>query len=301
MMKLLKWVGIVLGSVVGLALIAVVIISSRGGARLNKVYSVDAEAIQVPSDSAAIARGEHLVNAVALCASCHGPKLEGQLMFDEPPIATIYASNLTSGKGGIASSYSDTDFVRAIRHGVNRNGRGMMIMHSDAYHNFSASDLASVIAYVKSLPPVDNEVPTVRTAFFGKILVAMGAFDTPTVPLIPAEVIDHSAPFAPEVPADSSVGYGAYLTSIALCTQCHGADLKGAPSLEPDGPPSPNIAIYGTPGVYTREQFIGTIRSGVSPGGRALNPELMPWDKFAKMTDLELTAIWRHIASQNGG
>jgi mono/diheme cytochrome c family protein len=296
MKKIVKWVGIALGGLIGIILIAGVVLSFLGGSRLNRSYSVQPQGIDIPTDEAAIERGRHLARAVTLCVACHGENLAGDTLIDEPMIATIYASNLTAGRGGVGATYTDIDYLRAIRHGVNRQGRGLMIMHSDAYNRLSAADLGAIIAYLKSLPPVDNEVPQSRGAVLGKVFVALGLFDG-AVPLIPAEIIDHDAPIAAAAPAGVTPEYGQYLASIAVCSMCHGSDLKGGPPIEEGAPPGPNIAAYAASGSWSEEQFINTIRTGVTPYGKTLNADVMPWEVYAKMTDEELAAIWRYVAS----
>lgn len=67
----------------------------------------------------------------------------------------------------------DLYYVRAIRHGVNPQGRGLLIMHSDAYHNLSEVDLGALIAYLKSLPPVDNVLPDRRIELLGRMIMAV--------------------------------------------------------------------------------------------------------------------------------
>jgi mono/diheme cytochrome c family protein len=173
-----------------------------------------------------------------------------------------------------------------------------MIMHSDSYNHLSENDLRALVAYVRSVPPVDHEVPALKTAPMGRILVALGLFDSETMPLIPAEVIDHDAPFAQAPPEDITVDYGRYVTTIALCTICHGKELKGGPPVEEGAPPAPDITPYG--GVWTEEQFLSTLRTGTTPAGRELNPDVMPWAVFARMTDVELQAIRMYIASLSG-
>jgi hypothetical protein len=176
----------------------------------------------------------------------------------------VAASNLTTGQGGVGNTYSDTDYVRAIRHGVNQEGRGLLIMHSDIYHNLSKADLGAIIAYVKSVSPVDSEVPKTRTELLGRILVALGLFDMEATPLIAAEVIDHTALFA-EAPAPGvTAGYGQYLTTLALCTMCHGPDLKGGPPIDPASPAGPNIADYGAPGGWSEEEICAVAHYRVS-------------------------------------
>ncbi len=131
----------------------------------------------------------------------------------------------------------------------------------------------------------------------GRILVALGLFDMESIPFIPAERIDHSAPIVEMPEQGAKAEYGQYLMSITLCSMCHGPDLRGGPALEPESPPGPNITGYGAPGGWSEEQFVSTIRTGVTPYGKTLDPAFMPWDVFAKITDEELGAMWRFLAS----
>lgn len=297
MRKLFKWIGIVLGGLLGLLLLAAIVLYALGSARLNKTHLVQAEAISIPTGEAAIARGRHLAEAVTFCQACHGEDLGGDVFDDEPGIATIPASNLTAGRGGVGAAYTDADWVRSIRHGVNPQGRGQLIMHSDIYHNLSQQDLGAIIAYIKSLPSVDNQLPPTRVHPLGTIFVALGMFDMEALPLIPAEIIDHAAPFA-QMPAQGATAeYGGYLMSITLCRMCHGPDLAGGNPLEPGMPPGPNLTPGGELAGWSESDFIRTMRTGVSPHGHELNPEVMPWDVYAKMTDDELSALWMYIES----
>jgi mono/diheme cytochrome c family protein len=297
MARVLKWLAVGLAGLVGVVLVAGFVLYVRGGSRLNRTYAISAEPVQVPSEDASVEHGRHLAEAVTLCTACHGADLSGGPIIDEPMIATAFASNLTAGRGGIATSYTDADFVRAIRNGVNPAGRGLMIMHSDAYNRLSAADLGAIIAYVRSVPAVDKEVPPTRTAPLGRVFVALGLFDSGTIPLIPAEVIDHAAP-VPEAPEPGvTPEYGRYLASIALCAMCHGGDLRGGPPIEAGAPPGPDIVATTAPGGWSAAQFLNTIRTGVTPYGKALNGEVMPWEVYAKMTDDELRAIRRYLES----
>lgn len=297
MKRVLKWVGIALAGLVGLLVLASVVLYIVGSNRLNKTYEIHLETIAIPTGEAAIARGQHLVEALTFCQGCHGDELEGKAFIDEPMMATVYAPNLTSGQGGVGATYTDADYVGAIRHGVNQEGRGLMIMHSDAFHNLSEEDLGAVIAYVKSVPPVDKAIPDRRLLPLGRIFVALGFFDSEAIPLISAEVIDHGAPFAARPEVGATAEYGQYLISITLCAMCHGSELRGGPPLEEGMPAGPGIVAYGAPGGWSEEQFVTTIRTGVTPSGKELDPEFMPWDIYANLTDDELAAMWQYIAS----
>jgi cytochrome c553 len=297
MKKLLKWTGIVLGSLVALLLVTAVVLFVIGSKRLNRTYDIQPEAIAIPTDEAAIARGQHLVDALTLCKGCHGEQLEGDIFEDEPMIATFYAPNLTSGRGGLGAAYSDADYVNAIRHGITPQGRGLLIMHSDVYHNLSQPDLGAIIAYLKSVPPVDNELPNLKITPLGKILVALGVFDSEALPLIPAEEIDHSIPFAEMPPQSVTAEYGDYLVSITLCHMCHGPELAGSPPLEPGMEPGPNLTPGGELADWSEADFIRAMRTGIDPHGHMLDSDSMPWDVYTNMTDEELNSLWLYLQS----
>jgi cytochrome c553 len=297
MKKVLKWIGIVLGSLVALLVVAAAVLYILGSARINKTYAIQPAAIAIPTDDAAIARGQHLVEALTFCKGCHGEQLEGDVFDDEPMIATFYAPNLTSGQGGVGAYYSDADYIKAIRHGVDPQGRGLMIMHSDVYHNLSQQDLGAIIAYIKSVPPVDNELPKPKIKPLGKILVALGVFDSEALPLIPAEGIDHSAPFAEMPPQGATAEYGGYLVSITLCHMCHGPELAGGPPLDTGMLPGPNLTPGGKLSSWSEADFVQTLRTGVTPQGSKLNPDFMPWKQYANMTDEELKSLWLYLQS----
>jgi len=300
MKKALTLVAIGLGAVLGIVVIAAAILYIIGGRRLHRGYDVRSDAVAVPTDEATVARGRHLAEAVTLCLGCHSDDLSGDVLVDEPMIVTIYASNLTSGRGGVGATYTDADYVRAIRHGVNPAGRGLMIMHADRFHNLSAADLGAIISYVKSVPPVDHEVPATKGGPLGRVFLALGMFDRGPMPLIPAEVIDHDAPLPDAPPTGATAEYGAYLVSIAMCPMCHGSDLRGGPPIDEGAPPAPNIAVRAAPGQWSEEQFISTVRNGVTPEGKPLSAEAMPWEHYGKMTDEELSAIWYYVESLAG-
>ncbi|MES2856895.1 MAG: c-type cytochrome, partial [Bdellovibrionota bacterium] len=86
--------------------------------------------------------------------------------------------------------------------------------------------------------------------------------------------------------------YGAYLTTS--CTGCHGTGFKGGPipGVPPSWPAAADISSTGAPGRWTLEEFKSTMRTGVTPEGKKLDPLYMPWPQAVKMTDEELEAIY---------
>ena len=288
MRKALKWIGIVLGGLVVLAVVAAVGLSIAGGRQLKKTRDIQAEDIPIPSDEAALARGEHLVRGPALCSECHGQDLSGDLLFEEPGIVTVYGSNIT----GLGETHSRADLIRAIRHGVDIDGKQLVIMPADMYINLSAEDLGAVVAYLKTLPRVGNDQPEPELSFMGRIMLAVGMFGEDA---LPAEYIDHNKPFPtmPEIGANSE--YGVYLAQ-ALCADCHGEDLAGFQHTS-DEPPAPNLTSGGELGEWSEADFVKAIRAGVSPDGDVIDPKFMPWPWYAKFEDDELSALWMYLQS----
>ena len=290
MKKAFKWIGIVLGSLVGLILVAALTLFLMGNARINKTYDFPPSNLTIPTDAASIARGQHI--AETLCEGCHSPDLSGiNNWFAGGPLGTIDSANLTSGQGGVGQAYTDEDFVRAIRHGIDSKGKPtfMTAVVSTAY--LSDEDLAAVIAYVKSVPPVDHITHGKQFTPLAKILFAAGM-----LPSFPAEVVSHethvTAP-APGVTAE----YGSYLVDTHDCRICHGQTMNGNKFPDPTkNIITPNLTNGGELNAWTEADFINTLRTGMTPSGHQLS-ENMPWKDFGNMTDDELKAIWMYLQS----
>jgi mono/diheme cytochrome c family protein len=287
--KILKWIGIVLVSLIGLLVVAFVVLMLIGGARANKIYDVPVETISVPTGAETIQRGGHM--ALIHCQQCHMDNLGGELSFAIPGLLSIPTPNLTSGAGGVGSFYSDGDWVRAIRHGVGYDGRALWIMPSENFSLLSDEDVGALVAYLKSVPPVDNELPERQIEPMGRVMVALDM-----IPPVAADQIDHTASHMAAVEPAVSVEYGAYIAQTT-CTGCHGVDLNGIPFGPPgEEVPSPNLTPGGELASWSQEEFMATLRTGVTPGGRMLS-ESMPWQYLGQMTDNELKALWLYLQS----
>ena len=146
--KTLRWIGIIFGGLFVLVALVVIGVYGVSSLRMNKIYSIAEQPLTTAISSGDIERGRHLVAAVGQCSECHGKNLGGTLMIDDPLLGRLVAPNLTSGTNGVGATLTDIDWVRAIRHGVGPDGKGLKIMPSGAYYIFSDSDLAAVIAYM---------------------------------------------------------------------------------------------------------------------------------------------------------
>jgi mono/diheme cytochrome c family protein len=289
MSRIIKWVAIVLGGLIGLVIIAALFLMGLTTLRFNRTYSVQPEMVTIPSDAEAIAQGEYVFKST--CAGCHGGNLGGTAFFDDPALATMPASNLTAGEGGVGAEYSDEDFVRAIRHGIDNAGKPLVIMPAQSLYHFSDEDLGALIAYIRSAPPVDQVWGERQFRPIGRILTALGAFGE----IIPAETIDHDAPRPPAPQPGVTAEYGEYLVNTRDCRLCHGPDLTGGQSPEPGAPPGPDLTA--NPVNWTAEQFIQTMNTGVTPEGELIDPAFMPWPEYAQLNDNDLSAILVYLQS----
>src|SRR6266487_4923556 len=183
MRKALKRIGIVLGGLVGLLVLVGVVLYIVGGVKWNRIhgnYDVPVETIPIPTGQAAIARGEHIAT-ISMCRMCHTEALSGQT--DAlPAVITIAIPNLTASAGGVGASNTDADWVRAIRHGVGHDGRGLVLMPVRIFYYLSDEDLGALIAYLKSLPPVDSDLPRTSLGPVGRVMLALGQLPPPAVP-----------------------------------------------------------------------------------------------------------------------
>jgi mono/diheme cytochrome c family protein len=291
MKKIFKWIGIVLGSLVGLILIAAVTLFLMGSARLNKTYDFPTTNLEIPTDAESLEYGKHRVET--LCAGCHGADLSGlENWFDGGPMGTIDSANLTTGKGGLGDDFTTEDFVRAVRHGIDQDGKPNFMIAVGSTSYLSDEDLASIIAYIRTVPPVDHVVVGKKFTPLAKILLAAGI-----LPNVPVEEVTHDVHVsAPE--RGASVEYGEYMVNINDCRICHGPELNGGPFPDPTITfISPNLTPGGELAFWTEEDFINTIRTGVKPNGHGLNPKLMPWEEYRNLHDYELQAVWSYLQS----
>lgn len=290
---MLTWVKRIGGGLALLIVLALAAIYGVSEAGLRRDYSeVAATDLAVPTDPATVERGRHLATAVSKCTDCHGQDLGGKLFIDGGPMGKAFASNLTRGKGGVIGNYTDAQLARLIRHGVKADGRGVMFMPSNDYYPMSDADVAALIAYLRTLPPVDRELEPSHLRLLGRALYAAGK-----LPVIPAEHIDHQAPRA--VPAAGATPeYGKYLADIGGCTGCHRPDLSGGhvPGTPPDFKDAANLTPAGPLGKWTEADFFRALRKGLRPDGTPIDA-FMPWQASAKMTDDELRAIWLYVKS----
>ncbi len=279
--------------VLALGLLALALIFIVSAVRWDRDYEnvdVAVYTIAIPNNDAAISHGEHIATT-HYCGYCHGDNLAGGFLVDEALLAVIPAPNLTAGAGGVGAVNEDEDWIRAIRHGVGHDDRGLIGMPSRIWHEMSGEDLGALIAYLKTIPPVDNELPERRIGPLFRLMLALGQ-----APPSESSLIDHDSPRPPTPERGVTIEYGKYLASS--CAACHGLDMAGGTTRTLDGElvTALNLTPGGELARWSQADFITTLRTGVTPGGRHLSGE-MPWSYVGQMTDDELIAIWLYLQS----
>lgn len=254
-------------------------------------------------------RGEYLVRNVTGCLACHSeldPATEGLPIkpgkagagksFAVENIPWLVAPNITPDPETGAGSWTDDAIARAIREGVGHDGRALFpMMPYGNYRIMSDEDLASVITYVRSLPAVRQSQPRSEVPFPVNRLI-----NNVPVPI-------HSA--VPEPDLSTPEKRGAYLTTLASCSDCHTPrnqrgeylmDLAFAGGNLAEYKPTwtPKAAANITPGVngipyYTEELFLEVIRTG-RVRERKIS-DAMPWGHYRNMTDRDLKAIFAFL------
>lgn len=311
MKKLIKIGAMVIGG------LAVLLIS--GSVYFNLTYPKDIPVtnIKVVATPERIERGKYLANNVALCIDCHSTRdftkfsgpvktgtegMGGSVFGEEMGLpGTIPVKNITPAALG---TWSDGEIIRALTSGLNKDGESLFpIMPYENYHTMSEEDLYSVIAYIRTLKPIKNEVGRKQLNF-------------------PLNYIEKTLPLetyrSVKAPEKSDIKtYGKYLVTMASCNHCHtptkdGEPIAGMEFAGGDEIKLPFGSIRGanlTPDVetglggWTKEQFIQRFKSMASEQVKNMEilpgsfNTIMPWTMYGGMTEEDLGAIYEYLQS----
>ena len=286
MKKALKIVGYVLATLAVLVVLAFVFVHFLSNQKLRKSYQVTVQPVMIPTGADALARGQHIAQTRG-CADCHGADLAGATIIDNPAMGRLSGPNLTRGRGGVPASFSALDFVRSIRHGVAPDGRGLFLMPSNDFSQFTDQDMGDLIAYINSVPAVDRASIPLSIGPVARALMLAGKIK------LAAELIDHAGVRPATVQPGITIAYGRYLA--IGCTGCHATNFSGG-KIDigpPDWPPAQNLTPAGDLAKWSEADFITALRKSTRPNGSKLN-EVMP-AAFGLMNDTELKAIWTYL------
>jgi cytochrome c553 len=284
-MKTLKRLGLGLLALLGLLVVVAIVMGMMGRRNMNSPRETQVSSVVVPADSAAVSAGQGW--ATVLCTGCHGENYAGTKFMDVPALGIACAPNLTPA--GIGQAYTDADWVRAIRHGLNPQKKALVIMPSENFQHLSDEHLGQLVAYLKSLPPVEQAWPTRELSFLSMLAYQAGAFG-----LLPTEKVDHQAAHPTPVKAESA-DYGLYLANVTGCNMCHGTNLTGGASPDAESPPCPDISASSQVGTWSAEGFVQVMRTGLTPSGKELTPRFMPWREHGRLDDVQLRALHAYL------
>lgn len=281
MKRVLKWIGIIFGGLLGIIILAYVGVTAVSASRLNRTYEVTADFdLNVSDNPESIAEGKRLYTI--MCQSCHGEDLAGQTASDFMT-GQLFIANLTAGEGGISSRYSDEDIARSVWYGVKPDGSPTLVMPPELSPAINVEDMENLIAYIRSVPPVDTAYPEMRPGPMLRVMHATNQF-----PLVTAETVQMDAPPPGAAAPEDVLALGKQRATF--CTACHGADFTGNSIVG-----GPNITPHETAlGTWTEEEFTSALREGVRPDGSTISTD-MPWETLRLYTDDEIHAIWTYL------
>ena len=273
----------VLAAGVGVIAGAAVLLSDQ---KLNRVVDVKVAAANFGSFTPSLQRGEYLF-VTRGCSECHGARGEGKVVFEDPNSGFyVHSPNVTRGGGGAAATYSDTDWIALLRHGLKPTRKPAFVMPSEDYAQMADEDIASLVAYIRSMPPSAERKAELRMPLMVKALYAFGMAQDA------AEKIDHTIAAPVRVPNDTHQ-QGEYISKS--CVGCHGQGLAGGkiPGAPPAWPASANLtsAADGAMARYASvEEFRQMMRTGKRADGSAI--AVMPFEGLRAMSDTELDALF---------
>jgi cytochrome c553 len=245
--------------------------------------------LEIAGTPAQIRRGQAIDNS--FCSACHSKTghLTGDLDIgkDFPiPVGSFVSSNLTPA--GPLSHWSNGEIFRAIRNGIDADGRWLTIMSYTNAGKLSDDDIQSLIAYLRSQPATGRATANPPDQFNLLGVILLGAGMLPRGKPVVTGVI--TAP-----PKGATAQYGEYISWYLDCRECHGANLTGGVpgQLGPIGPGLNLIKEWKT------AEFIATMRTGTDPSGHHLSKQ-MPWGPIGKLDDEELTALYEYLTHPRG-
>lgn len=271
-----------------LAIIFAVIFLHTESDRL-RTYPLTEYDITIPEDSISIEHGKH-VFTIRGCVDCHGENAAGRIVEDGLMTGLIVAPNLTTGQGSAIHDYANEDIVRVIREGVKPDGKSVVLMPAHKFKVIHKTDIESLIAYLRNLPPVDRDLPETKL----NLPIRFYYFINRELALFPANMIRRPVKF-PDIDPQDRYEKGKYLASS--CVGCHGHKLKGGPiaGAPPHWPEAPDLTSSGNLAGWTKQEFIHAMQNGMTPEGRHLDEQYMPWPAFGQLTEEEFNLIWEYL------
>ena len=281
--RMVAWV---CGTAVFLACLAWITVNVTSSYILREKHPVAPETVQAAVGPEAIAKGRRLGRLYG-CQGCHGEDLRGQAYNSDRRRARHYAPNLTR----IAPRYTDAELAQAIRQGVRPTTRqALWGMPSASFATLSDTELAQVMAFVRSQPAGGAREPSDTPGLRGRLAILRGR----TGDLVRGErsAPDLIAAARAQPPADLGFLYaqGRHLAAT-VCSECHGSDLRGD---RREG--GSDLVVVRS---YDLARFQRLLRTGAAPDGRDLGEmsEVARKDLHV-FTDAEIAALYGYLRAR---
>ena len=256
---------------------------------------------------ARLARGAYLTRGVTPCLVCHSESQPNEFAVPkpgtdgagqpwvEPNVPWLTVPNITPDAETGVGSWSDDAMARAVREGIGHDGHTLFpLMPYMKLREMSDEDLASVITYIRTLPPVRKRVPP------------------STVPF-PVNRFINGAPQpieepVPEPDRSTAEKRGQYIATLAVCADCHTPRDSRSQAMEDMAFGGGNVMkVQGRPTIatvnltpapagipyYTADMFVEVMRTG-HIAGRQLS-DVMPWRFYRNMTDADLRDLFAYL------
>jgi mono/diheme cytochrome c family protein len=273
MMRFVKWLGVFLGSLIGLAATALLVLWIGGSRVLNKTYDIPATSFVADPSTADLAEGQRLAQTRGCFNGCHGEGLQGEEFIADPIFGFFTAPDLTRA----FVEKSDTELEHIVRHGVHPDGRSTFLMPSASFYHMTDEDLNNIFAFIRSQDRTDGLPPRMLPGPFALYMLM-----TNELP-VEAELIADGAPFFAK---DDEHYLGKYI-AFTVCSECHGMDFQGFTDFTPS-----LVSIAA----YSRDDFHRLMSEGIAVGDREL--ELMSAvarSRFVHLTEEEESALYAFL------
>ena len=291
MRPMLKTVVKIIAALAALVVVAILGTLWNGDRKIDR--RIDVRVVPVPYAKPTpqlLQHGKYLFESRG-CSECHGKDGAVRVVIEEAGGLYVRSPDITTARVSMVANYTEADWVRAIRHGIDPAGRALLIMPSEDYNRMHDGDLAALVAYIRTLPPGKGTLGEVRLPAMVRAMYGAGLFKDSS------EKIDHRLPPAQPVAVGETPEHGGYVA--AMCSGCHGHAFSGGriPASPPDWPPASNL----TPGegsVLPRypsvESFAAMLRTGKRPDGSAVS-KVMPFETLGNLNDTDVKAMYAYL------
>ena len=249
-----------------------------------------------------LARGARLVNGLAACGACHGKDsapdspLSGGRTFEDI-YGEVNAPNITSSTDTGIGEWNTNQVMKAIRNSVGKGGTELSQQMHSGYLWMSDEDLLSIVGYIRSLPPAENEVSRRSVGFFSRN--TSGIFQSRK----------KVAGYVPSISPNEKLAYGRYLVeNVANCGFCHNSPealfssegyLQGGKRIERGeaekvAPPL-NSSLASPISSWNEAQIVQYLQTGLTPEKKSVDPNFCPYNFYKNASRPELEAVAAYL------